>query len=195
MNTTHPEHPVSGNRQRTVVAMHLMTPSEPSIYRREGARVKDAAAHEAAAVYIRRMAQDHDPEDFNWVAAQSKCTPAAVFETLRSRIREDVQRRNGLLGRHDGWTFEFTEEGDEFEVARAEAGRRDGRVLAVVSFTRSGRRILVHSEDLDVDLTAIVTLDHTGACRLVIGEAMYSDWEFRRMALEQLFFEEVEEED
>jgi hypothetical protein len=140
------------------------------------------------------MAPDQVPDDFDWVAAQSKCTAAAVFEMLRTRVREDVHRRNGLLGRHDGWTFEFSEDGDEFEVARAEAGRRDGAVLAVVSFARSGRRILVHSEDLDVDVTAIVTLDPSGACKLIIGEAMYSDWEVRRMALEQLFFEEVEED-
>jgi hypothetical protein len=30
-------------------------------------------------------------------------------------------------------------------------------------------------------------------CRFVVGEAMYSDWELRRMALELLFFEEIEE--
>jgi hypothetical protein len=141
------------------------------------------------------MALDQVPDDFNWVAAQSKCTAAAVFETLRLRVRDDVHRRNGLLGRNDGWTFEFSEDGDEFEVARAQAGRRDGAVLAVVSFARSGRRILVHSDDLDVDLTAIVTLDPSGACKLIVGEAMYSEWEVRRLALEQLFFEEVEEDD
>jgi hypothetical protein len=41
--------------------------------------------------------------------------------------------------------------------------------------------------------TAIVTLDTTGVCRFVVGEAIYSDWEIRRMALELLFFEEIEE--
>jgi hypothetical protein len=34
-----------------------------------------------------------------------------------------------------------------------------------------------------------------GVCRLVVGEAMYSEWEIRRMALEQLFFEEEEVSD
>jgi hypothetical protein len=139
------------------------------------------------------MAQDQTSEDFNWVGAQSKCTAAAVFETLRSRVREDVQRRNGLLGRSDSWKFDFFEEGDEFEVERIESVRGDARTSAVVSFTRSGRRILIHSEDVDVDLTAIVSLDPSGACKLIIGEAAYSDWEVRRMALEQLFFEEMDE--
>ena len=141
------------------------------------------------------MAVDQNPEDFNWVAAQSKCTAAAVFETLRTRVREDVQRRNGLLGRNDGWTFEFSDEGDEFEVVRTQAGRGGSNVSAVVIFARSGRRILIHGEDIDVDLTAIVALDPSGACKLIIGEAMYSDWEVRRMALEPLFFEETDEEE
>jgi hypothetical protein len=139
------------------------------------------------------MAQDQVPEDFNWVAAQSKCTAAAVFETLRVRVREDVQRRNTLLGRNDGWTFEFFEEGDEFEVERTATVRGESKTLAVVSFARSGRRILIHSEEIDIDLTAIVVLDPSGACKLVVGEALYSDWELRRMALEQLFFEETDE--
>jgi hypothetical protein len=130
------------------------------------------------------MAQDQAPEDFNWVAARSKCSVAAVFETLRLRVRDDVQRRNGLLGRNDGWTFEFSDEGD---------GRNHAKVSGVVTFSRNGRRILIHGEDIDVDLTAIVTLDPSGACKLVIGEAMYSDWEVRRMALEHLFFEEADE--
>ena len=31
--------------------------------------------------------------------------------------------------------------------------------------------------------------------RFVVGEAIYSEWEIRRMALEQLFFEEEETSD
>ena len=36
------------------------------------------------------------------------------------------------------------------------------------------------------------TLDPAGLCRFVGGETMYAEWEVRRMALEQLFFEELE---
>ena len=41
----------------------------------------------------------------------------------------------------------------------------------------------------------IVTLDPAGMCRFVVGEAIYSEWEIRRMALDQLFFEEREDEE
>jgi hypothetical protein len=134
--------------------------------------------------------QEHMPDDFDWVSAQAKCSASSMFDRLRTRVEEDVRRRNGLLGRPDGWKFEFYSEDDAFEVSRLIA---PGKVGAVVQFERVGRRIHVQGEDIDVDLTAIVTVDTSGVCRFVVGEAMYSDWEIRRMALELLFFEEIEE--
>jgi len=133
--------------------------------------------------------------NFNWVSAQAQCTAGAMFERLRDRVREDVEVRNGLSGRGDGWRFEFDTEDESFEVARVSGSTVDPDVSAVVTFQHAGRRILIHSEDIDVDITAIVTLDDAGNCRLVVGEAIHSDWEIRRMALELLFFEEVEKEE
>jgi hypothetical protein len=138
---------------------------------------------------------DHAPDDFDWVSAQAQCNASAMFDRLRARVRDDVQRRNGLLGRNDGWRFEFESEDDAFEVARVSGSLVDPKVSAVVTFELTGRRIQIHSEDIDVDVTAVVMLDVAGACRFVVGEAFYSDWEIRRMALELLFFEEAEEEE
>ena len=60
--------------------------------------------------------QEHVQDDFDWVGAQAKCNAASMFERLRTRVEEDVRRRNGLLGRPDKWTFEFYSEDDVFEV-------------------------------------------------------------------------------
>jgi hypothetical protein len=133
---------------------------------------------------------EHLSDDFDWVGAQAQCNAASMFDRLRTRVEEDVRRRNGLLGRPDGWTFEFYSEDDAFEVSRLIA---TGKVGAVVQFERVGSRIHVQGEDIDVDTTAIVTIDTAGVCRFVVGEAVYSDWELRKMALELLFFEEIEE--
>ena len=141
------------------------------------------------------MAQDQAPDDFDWVSAQAQCTAVTTFERLRMQVREDVQRRNGLLGRTDGWRFEFETEDDAFDVARVSGSLVDSKTSAVVTFERAGRHIHIHSEDIDIDITAIVALDVGGACRFIVGEAIYSDWEIRRMALELLFFEESEEEE
>jgi hypothetical protein len=142
------------------------------------------------------VAQDQAQDGFDWVSAQAQCTPATMFERLRTEVRDDVQRRNDLPGRTDGWRFECeTEEDDTFEVARVSGSLVDPTTSAVVTFERAGRRIHIHSEDIDIDFTAIVMLDVSGACRFVVGEAIYSDWEIRRMSLGLLFFEESEEEE
>ena len=148
------------------------------------------------------MSPDHAPDDFDWVAAQAKCSTQSMFEHLRTRVRADVQHRNGVLDWGDHWRFEFHDEGDEFEVTRlvssgigAQASGRTPRVTASVRFVRDGRRIHVQGEDVDVEFVAVVTLDVTGQCRFAVGEAVYADWEIRRMALEQLFFEESEDGD
>jgi len=139
------------------------------------------------------VADDQVSADFDWVSAQAQCNAAAMFEQLRAGVREDVQRRNGLLGRTDGWRFEFESEDDAFEVSKVTGSRVHPEVPAVVTFELDGRHIQIHSEDIDIDITVVVSLDPGGTCRFVVGEAIYSGWEIRRMALETLFFAELEE--
>jgi hypothetical protein len=50
-----------------------------------------------------------------------------MFERLRTRVREDVQRRNGIFDRHDGWKFEFHDDGDQFEASRVVASQAQAR--------------------------------------------------------------------
>src|SRR5687767_15144652 len=147
------------------------------------------------------MSADHASDDFDWVGAQAKCSTQSMFEQLRARIQADVQNRNGIFDRDDHWRFEFHSDADEFEVTRLVGasggaqppGRGAPRVTGSVRFVRNGRRIHVQGEDVDVDFVAVVTLDPTGHCRFAVGEAVYVDWEIRRMALEQLFFEEADD--
>jgi hypothetical protein len=96
-----------------------------------------------------------------------------MFERLRTQVQADVLRRNGLFGRDDGMRFEVhdseDEEEDAFEVSRLEGTGPSPKVTALVVFARVGKRIHVTSEDFELDFTAIVTLDPTGACRFVVG--------------------------
>jgi hypothetical protein len=119
-----------------------------------------------------------------------------MFERLRAGVKQDVDHRNALVGLNDGLRFEFSEDGEAFDVARLEGSRvTQAKVAALVRFERAGPRIHVRSEDVDVDFTAILSLDPAGHCRFVVGEALDTDWEVRRMALELLFFDEPEETD
>jgi hypothetical protein len=147
------------------------------------------------------MTQASSQEEFDWVTAQSTCNAAAFFDRLKAGVKNDVQRRNSLPGRNARVAFEFFEDEDgQFEVTRAVGSASgSGRIEGVVRFQRRGRRIEVSGEDIDVLLTGVMTLDPEGHCRVVVGEAMYAEWEFRRMALEQLFFlddeQDVEDDD
>ena len=139
------------------------------------------------------MTRDHAPEDFDWVSAQAACSPASMFERLRAGVKQDVERRNALVSGDDASRFEFSEDSEAFDVTRLEGSRfADPRILALVRFERAGPRINVRGEDVDVDFTAVLTLDPAGHCRFVVGEALYAEWEVRRMALELLFFDEPE---
>lgn len=129
------------------------------------------------------MTRDHAPDDFDWVSAQAACSPASMFERLRAGVKKDVERRNAPAGLDGRSRFEFSEDSEGFDVARLEGSRfADPRVAALVRFERAGPRINVHGEDVEVDFTAVLTLDPAGQCRFVVGEAVYTEWEVRRMA-------------
>jgi hypothetical protein len=137
------------------------------------------------------MTRDQAPEDFDWVSAQAACLPATMFDRLRIGVKQDVERRNALVDVDDGFRFEFSDDGETFDVTRLEGSRfSDPRIAALVRFERAGPRINVHGEDVDVDFTAVLTLDSAGQCRFAVAEALYAEWEIRRMALELLFFDE-----
>ena len=131
---------------------------------------------------------EHAPDDFDWVAAHASCNASSMFERMRSGVGEDVRRRNAQVGEDEYPRFEAADGEDEHEFDVSRADDRD-RVTAFVTFKREGRRILISGDGVDVDLTIVVTLDTSGSCRCVIGEALYAEWEVRRMALEQLFFD------
>jgi hypothetical protein len=152
------------------------------------------AAPQVIARYADAM-PDNAPDNFDWVAAQSRCSAASMFDDLETGVKEDVQRRNALPDRDDGWTFEFDDDDEGYEVSRLASRYNPPRVEGSVRFELAGRRIEVRGEGLDVDITAVVVLDSAGVCRFVVGEVMYAAWEIRRMALEQLFFEQTEETD
>ena len=152
------------------------------------------AAPRVIARYADAM-PDNAPDNFDWVAAQSRCSAASMFDDLETGVKEDVQRRNALPDRDDGSTFEFHDDEEGYEVSRLASRFNPPRIEATVRFNLAGRRIQVLGDGIDLDITAVVVLDAAGVCRFVVGEVMYAAWEIRRMALEQLFFEETEETD
>jgi hypothetical protein len=84
------------------------------------------------------MAPDNAPEGFEWVSAQANCTAAAMFERLRLGVKQDVERRNALVGLDDAFRFEFSEKDEVFDVARLRS-RSDGVTSPLRPIVRSSR--------------------------------------------------------
>jgi hypothetical protein len=119
--------------------------------------------------------------EIDWVTARHQCSTKGVFEKLKSEVARDVQIRMALnVGQPHG--FEFQASGDEFRVMTA--GILQNRVVA---FKLSGKSIVVDLDDQRI-LEGTVTLSDEGQCRLKVGEGEYEHWQFRKRALEQLFF-------
>lgn len=62
----------------------------------------------------------------------------------------------------------------------------------VVSFHLTSKGIAVHKDgSLKPNIEASLTFNNDGECRLKIAGVEYDFWQFRRTALEELFFEVV----
>ena len=130
-------------------------------------------------------------DNFDWVSAQAGCSAVQMFQRLQDGAKADVERRNAAAsGRSDDWRFEFHDGDDGFEVVRIAASSKDG---AAVTFAREGPRINIDGDGVDVRIIAVVGINPSGDCRYFVGELEYLGWEVRKQALDQLFFEDVEE--
>jgi hypothetical protein len=135
---------------------------------------------------------DSTTHDFDWVSAQAGCTTEQMFKQLLDGARRDVDRRNATaFGRQDGWRFELhVDDDDNFEVTRI-AG--SSTASAFVTFAREGPRIHIAGDGVDIEMTAIVSINPSGECRYFVGESEYLGWEVRKLALDMLFFERTED--
>ena len=130
-------------------------------------------------------------DNFDWVSAQAGCSAVQMFQRLQDGAKADVERRNAAAsGRSDAWRFEFHDGDDGFEVVRIAGSSKDG---AAVTFAREGPRINIDGDGVDVRIIAVVGINPSGDCRYFVGELEYLGWEVRKQALDQLFFEDVED--
>ena len=127
------------------------------------------------------------PINFDWVAERSKCSIHQVFKQLELEIEEDVTKRKSLLGLKTQTQFSIsTLTSNRFSVIRVDDPIS---CLSVqVDFALVDGKITAQSQQYNVDLAATITLNNEGRCKLKIGNDELEHWQFRRMALEALFF-------
>lgn len=126
---------------------------------------------------------EHEPAE-GWVKARHQCAIAEVFLHLRTGIERDVAARAALavegMAPH-GFTIvdPAGDRRDSFTVLRT-GGAGDAHVR--VSYTATAIQIGA--------LTATLTLNLQGECRLVVDGQELEGWQVPKLALERLFFQD-----
>jgi hypothetical protein len=120
-------------------------------------------------------------EGFDWVTERAACTVNSVFESLYIEIKSDVELANGKRKQQFGVN-------------------RNGGVITVfqensspprsVAFGISGVVIFAEDSRSRKRTEATLTLNDKGKCRLKVGDLERERWQFRKDALEDLFFGE-----
>jgi hypothetical protein len=124
---------------------------------------------------------ESQPQNFDWVTARAECSVNVVFRMICLGIESDVVKRNALIG--TGSPFFTKYEGDDLVVFR----KVQRSPFLVFRQTENGIEVLDgHSKA--VRLSSSITLCDDGQCRLMVGGAEREFWQFRRRALEGLFF-------
>lgn len=120
--------------------------------------------------------------NFDWVSARAKCTPFKIFEVLHSHVQQDIQKRNLLpaeIAAHK--TFSFQSNGNWFAVVY---GGNKGIKFVL---TENGIKV----EDIEsrrILHEGVLVMSDDGQCRLRVGSVEYDLWQFRKLALHDLFF-------
>ena len=125
-------------------------------------------------------------QDFDWVKARSACSPFGVFTKLRVQLESDVAARNAVREerKESNMVSFFLDSAPDRLLVR----REGNNVSASVEFRWTQTGIAVRNDHSAVILEGILTLNDDAECRLRVGRDELTFWQFRRRALEDLFF-------
>lgn len=126
-------------------------------------------------------------EGSEWVKVRSKCTVEAIFERLRNEVENDVAARQALndeMEETHRFAFDFDSKGDIFSACLKRV-----QVKRSVRFKIVEGVIQVRDQDNVVIIEGRATVSDDGVCRIKVGDMELDSWQFRRRALERLFFE------
>jgi hypothetical protein len=121
-------------------------------------------------------------ENFDWVSARAECSLKRMFAQLSLDVQSDVLIREEFSKKNlDGRTFVFQDAARGFLV-----NRRFQHQDTYITFLLNGDSIEISGDG--VNFKATLTLNGEGACRFSVAGQELESWQFRRMALEALFF-------
>ncbi len=127
--------------------------------------------------------------DFDWVTARAGCSLKQVFDNLRLGVQADVETRQKLREHHEGFgylqSFSFASKASRFSASVDYQASRGSVIFVLLA-----DRIAVLDENNEELFNATVTLNNEKQCMLVVEKEEMEEWQFRKKALEVLFFSE-----
>lgn len=126
----------------------------------------------------------------NWVKLRHECSPFKVFLELRNGTEEDVSVRNQISANSQNVVYEVDSAQDEmsFQVIGTIQAAIPGLPLGrSVKFQRTENGITVQRAGKP-NIDAVLTLTNDNECKLQVGSDILTLWQFRKRALEDLFF-------
>jgi hypothetical protein len=122
-----------------------------------------------------------------WVKIRHKCTVGAIFERLRGEVESDVNARIELNAAEEiskRFEFKFDSTGDLFS-ASVQRNEFKGSVRFRIA---NGAIEALDRDDISI-IKGTVNVSDDGICRIKVADLELDSWQFRRRALERLFFE------
>jgi len=122
---------------------------------------------------------------FDWVKARAACSIAVVFKELELGARGDVDSFHEIAPNNRTLAVVTSDKGNRFSVTR------HGNTQLSVDFALNGGKITVtDARRPKWSVSATLTLNDAGECRLHVDGKDLEQWQFRRKVLEPLFFGE-----
>lgn len=127
------------------------------------------------------------PPELNWVGKRAECSAEKIFAELKIGIENDVSEINRIVNAAPGTSYRFlaqgTTDGKSFVIGQAGGGPR-------VKISIYKERIFVDDEATPSKWSVRVTFSNEGRCRLKSDDGNeLEQWQFRKTALHNLFFE------
>jgi hypothetical protein len=124
------------------------------------------------------------PEELDWVKARHECSLVQAFKTLELGIQSDIDAINALIQPGIQMKFYLAAHGKRFSVVC----EVNGTPSHSIDFGLKDDEIVI-GENNAVIFTARLTLNNAGACKLQVNGDELEQWQVRRKALENFFFD------
>lgn len=126
------------------------------------------------------------PQELNWVEKRAACSTAQAFNQLRSSIKNDVALLNSINKLPSDQQFVVETGSNGYALCVAHLGPTVGRT---VDIDLVENRIVVRHGGKPPDWWVEAKLNSEGRCILRLeNETELEQWQFRKKALEGLFF-------